>query len=240
MIIQNYQFKPKWWILVLSIVLILIFSRLGIWQLSRANEKEEKQFVLDQLAREAVLKMPSSRVELDDLLFRSVEVTGQFKEELTIYLDNKIHQGSVGYHVLTPLRIENSTMHVLVDRGWIAMGKNRSSLPKIYTPQNTVTISGVALSPSIRTMRISDDISIGKVWITLDFEKYKEVNGIELQPILLFQLDNSVDDGLIRRLERQDLGASKNISYAFQWFFLAITVFILFLVLNVKRSSSKQ
>lgn len=144
MIIQNYQFKPKWWILVLSIVLILIFTRLGIWQLSRANEKEEKQFVLDQLAREAVLKMPSSRVELDDLLFRSVEATGQFIEELTIYLDNKIHQGSVGYHVLTPLRIENSTMHVLVDRGWIAMGKNRSSLPEIYTPTNTVTISGVA------------------------------------------------------------------------------------------------
>lgn len=89
-------------------------------------------------------------------------------------------------------------------------------------------------------MRISDSISIGKVWITLDFEKYQEVNSIELQPILLFQLDNSVDDGLIRQLERQDLGASKNLSYAFQWFFLAITVFILFLVLNVKRSSSKQ
>jgi len=54
------------------------------------------------------------------------------------------------------------------------------------------------------------------------------------------QLDNSINDGLIRELERQDLGASKNMSYAFQWFFLAITVFILLLALNVKRSSPQQ
>ena len=87
-------------------------------------------------------------------------------------------------------------------------------------------------------IKISDEISTGKVWIALDFEKYQAVSELELQPVLLLQLDNSISDGLIREMERQDLGASKNMSYAFQWFFLAITVFILFLALNVKRSSA--
>lgn len=138
------------------------------------------------------------------------------------------------------MRIENSGMHVLINRGWVALGKNRSTLPEIFTPTDIVTISGIVLSPTIRTMKISDEISIGKVWIALDFEKYQAVSRLELQPVLLVQLDNSVNDGLKRELERQDLGASKNMSYAFQWFFLAITVLILLLALNVKRSSPQQ
>lgn len=240
MIIKNYQFKPKWWILVLSVVLIIIFTRLGLWQLSRADEKDSKQQLLDQLAHEAVLTLPSSRVELSDLLFRNVEVKGQLVASHTIFLDNKVYRGAVGYHVLTPMRIENSNMHVLINRGWVALGKNRSTLPEIFTPTDVITLSGIALSPTIRTMKISDEISTGKVWIALNLEKYQAVSGLELQPILLMQLDNSINDGLIRELERQDLGASKNMSYAFQWFFLAITVFILLLALNVKRSSPQQ
>lgn len=240
MIIKNYQFKPKWWILVLSVVLIIIFTRLGLWQLSRADEKDSKQQLLDQLAHEAVLTLPSSRIELSDLLFRNVEVRGQLVANHTIFLDNKVYRGAVGYHVLTPMRIENSNMHVLINRGWVALGKNRSTLPEIFTPTGVITLSGIALSPTIRTMKISDEISTGKVWIALNFEKYQAVSGLELQPILLMQLDNSINDGLIRELERQDLGASKNMSYAFQWFFLAITVFILLLALNVKRSSPQQ
>lgn len=239
-IIKDYQFKPKWWILVLSIALIIVFTRLGLWQLSRADEKDSKQQLLDQLARENILTLPSSRIELSDLLFRKVEVKGQFIESHTIFLDNKVYRGAVGYHVLTPLRIENSDMYVLINRGWVALGRNRSTLPEIFTPTEVVTLSGIVLSPTIRTMKISDEISTGKVWIALDFEKYQAASKLELQPVLLVQLDNSTNDGLIRELERQDLGASKNMSYAFQWFFLAITVFILLLVLNVKRSSSQQ
>ncbi|MBK7353179.1 MAG: SURF1 family protein [Nitrosomonas sp.] len=240
MIIKEYQFKPRWWILVLSVALIIVFTRLGLWQLSRADEKDSKQQLLDQLAHEAVLTLPSSRIELSDLLFRNVEVKGQFIASQTIFLDNKIYRGAIGYHVLTPMRIENSGMHVLINRGWVALGKNRSTLPEIFTPTDIVTISGIVLSPTIRTMKISDEISIGKVWIALDFEKYQAVSRLELQPVLLVQLDNSVNDGLKRELERQDLGASKNMSYAFQWFFLAITVLILLLALNVKRSSPQQ
>jgi len=240
MIIKEYQFKPRWWILVLSVALIIIFTRLGLWQLSRADEKDSKQQLLDQLAHEAVLTLPSSRIELSNLLFRNVEVKGQFIASQTVFLDNKIYRGAIGYHVLTPMRIENSGMHVLINRGWVALGKNRSTLPEIFTPTDVVTISGIVLSPTIRTMKISDEISIGKVWIALDFEKYQAVSRLELQPVLLVQLDNSVNDGLKRELERQDLGASKNMSYAFQWFFLAITVLILLLVLNVKRSSPQQ
>lgn len=240
MIIKDYQFKPKWWILILSVILIIIFTRLGFWQLSRADEKDSKQQLLDQLAHEAVLTLSSSYVELRDLLFRNVEVKGQFIASHTIYLDNKIYRGAVGYHVLTPMRIENSDMHVLVNRGWVALGNNRATLPEVYTPTDVITLSGIALSPTIRTMKISDEISTGKVWIALDFEKYQTSTGLKLQPILFVQLDNSINDGLMRELERQDLGASKNMSYAFQWFFLAITVFILLLVLNVKRSSPQQ
>jgi surfeit locus 1 family protein len=48
-----------------------------------------------------------------------------------------------------------------------------------------------------------------------------------------------IEDGLIRAWEKPESGASKNIGYAVQWFSLAITTFIIFIVLNVKRTNSE-
>jgi len=59
-----------------------------------------------------------------------------------------------------------------------------------------------------------------------------------MQPIMVLQKDK-IEDGLIRDWDKPDSGASKNIGYAIQWFLLAATAIIIFLVLNVKRKNSK-
>jgi surfeit locus 1 family protein len=47
-----------------------------------------------------------------------------------VLLDYKIHRGRLGYYVVTPLRIEGSAMHVLVNRGWVAAGARREDCRK--------------------------------------------------------------------------------------------------------------
>lgn len=237
---MNYQFKPQWWTILLTLALVSVFIKLGLWQVSRANEKESRHERIEQFAREPIITLPSTPVKFEDFQYRQVEVRGHFVEDHTIYLDNKIHQGIAGYEVLTPIKIANSSLHVLVNRGWIASGSDRLQLPDIFFPKNEVVVTGMVTSPTIKTIQLSNEVVSGNLWINLDFELYQRMTGLALQPILLLQQDNQIKDGLTRQWIRPDSGASKNIGYAFQWFFLAVTTCIIFLILNVKRNSSEK
>ena len=97
--------------------------QLGNWQLSRAREKESRQEQLGPLSQQPAVALPSNRVKLEDFQYRQDGSTrGDTYQRHTIYLDNKIYRGVAGYHIITPLRIGTSSMHVLVNRGWVAGG----------------------------------------------------------------------------------------------------------------------
>ena len=157
----------------------------------------------------------------------------------TIYLDNKIYRGIPGYHIITPLRIGTSSMHVLVNRGWVAADLDRSKLPKISVPDGPIVVSGVATTAVQKTLELSKELVSGQVWENLDLERYRSTTGLLLQPVMILQQDD-VEDGLVRQWARPDLGSGKNLGYAFQWFAMALAVLIIYLVLSVKRERSEN
>jgi len=234
---SNYHFKPNLWLLFIAVLALALFIRLGYWQLSRAEEKEAQFLQLQTYAKQPAITIPPTLVDLEGIKFRRAEVRGYLVAELTVLLDNKVYNGVAGYHVLTPLRIENSNMHVLVNRGWIAAGANRMELPKVNTPAGHISIIGTVISPDIKTIALSTDQVSGKVWQNFELARYQEMVDIVLQPIMLLQ-DENVDwvaDGLIRKWERPDSGSAKNFGYAVQWFSLAVVTFFIYILLNVKR-----
>jgi len=72
------------------------------------------------------------------------------------------------------------------------------------------------------------------VWQNLDFARYAATTRLTLQPLLLLQT-TPLADGLVRDWPRPDTGVSMHVSYAIQWYSLATTLAVLWLVLNVKR-----
>ena len=233
----KWQFRPALWLTAVTILVILLFLKLAFWQLSRAEEKETSFALLERYAQQPPVTVPESIIKLDDYLYRQVELRGYFEAEHTIFLDNKTYQGVAGYHVLTPLRQVNGTAYVLVNRGWISGGNDRSLLPDIYTPDELVHLTGIVVSPSIRTLSLSNQQFTGKVWQNFSLDSYQNLVKLTFQPFLLLQQNETQGDGLIRQWERPDSGSSKNIGYAFQWFSLAVMTLIIYIVLNVKRKS---
>jgi surfeit locus 1 family protein len=157
----------------------------------------------------------------------------------TVYLDNKIYKGMVGYHIITPLRIGASSMHVLVNRGWVAADRDRSKLPDVITPSRPLVVSGIATTATQKTLELSKELVSGQVWENLDLERYRNVTGLQLQPVMILQQDDT-KDGLIREWARPDLGIGKNLGYAVQWFAMALAVLIIYLVLSVKREQIRK
>ena len=235
MIVLGYSFTPKVWSVIVTAGFVILFVALGNWQLSRADEKNARQEQLDRLSQQPIVKLPGTRVKLEEFLYREVEIRGEYLPAHTIYLDNKTYQGVAGYHVLTPMKLANSALHVLVNRGWIAAGLDRKVLPDVSpVEQGEITVTGTVVSPEQRMLQLSGQVLSGAVWAYLDMQRYHEETGLELQPILVQQADQ-LDDGLVRQWDRPDSGSAKNIGYAIQWFSLAATAIIIFIVLNVKR-----
>lgn len=239
MTISGWRFTPRLWSTVAAGVVITVMLQLGNWQLSRAEEKESRQAQLDILSREPAVDLPDVLVKLEDFRYRQVEARGEYSSAHTIYLDNKIHRGVAGYQIITPLRIGTSSMHVLVNRGWVAANSDRKVLPDISSPQGYVTVTGIATSATQKTLELSRDIVAGKVWENLDIDRYRDATGLKLQPVMILQKDE-LNDGLVRDWVRPDSGAFKNFGYALQWFAMATAVLIIYLVLSVKRERDEK
>jgi len=131
----------------------------------------------------------------------------------------------------------NSTNYVLVNRGWVAVGNNRSVLPNIFTPEGLIKLTGTVVPPSIRTLSLSDKQYTGRVWQNFSLDSYQNQTGLTFQPFLLLQQNETPEDNLIRQWDKPDSGSSRNTGYAFQWFSLAAVTLIIYIVLNVKRKS---
>lgn len=238
MIVLGYRFKPKLWSIVLTILFVIIFLELGKWQLSRADERSMQHEQLEKYAMQPAVTLPGSLVKLADYQYREVEIRGEYLAEYTIFLDNKTYQGRAGYHVITPLKISNSSVLVPINRGWVTTGNDRSILPSIDTDRKEITVTGTVVSPDIRALELSGKTVAGPVWDNFNLERYQDITGMKMQPVMILQKD-TIEDGLIRVWHKPDSGASKNIGYAVQWFSLAITTIVIFIVLNVKRTNSE-
>lgn len=217
---------------------IALTASAGKWQLNRANEKQQLQAAYDRGSADPPIRLSVKRVMADEVRLRRVEAQGEFVPQAMVLLDNRIQAGVAGYHVLMPLRIAGSSMHVLVNRGWIAAGPDRSRLPKIRTPSSIVIITGVAVVPG-RFLELARTDESGVVWQNLTIERFVEHKGLVMQPIVIEQTGN-LDDGLVRDWPRPDFGISKHYGYAVQWFSFCGLIIFLYGYFHVRRSRSKK
>ena len=100
-------------------MLIPAFVMLGLWQWHKADFKTQLQNELDARSHDAPIVMPSEAVDPATLRFHRVILHGRFDANHQILIDNRSYQEQAGYHVITPLQLKGSTMHVLVNRGWL-------------------------------------------------------------------------------------------------------------------------
>lgn len=230
----RWQFRPGVWPTLAAVAFAVLTFSLGNWQMDRAAYKRSLQAQMDAGAHAPVMPVGEAPVTKAQMVYRQVSVQGVFDPRYQILLDNRIHDGVAGYHVLTPLILEGGHRALLVNRGWIPVGKNRSALPLIPTPQARVKITGLATDPDTRYFELGSAAPQGRVWQNLRFKSYAAWSGLDLQPFVL-QQSNDSGDGLIRAWPRPDTGVATHLSYAMQWYGLTATLIVLWLVLNVKR-----
>jgi surfeit locus 1 family protein len=231
----QFRLRPAW--LAAAAAGCALFIALGVWQSRRAEEKAVAQGRLDALAAAAPVRLPAALVAATDYVGRRVTVRGEYVPQHAVLIDNRIHKGVAGYHVVMPLRIEGGEMFVLVNRGWVAAGPRRDELPRIATPVGPQSIEGVAVVPSGRAYELAPDTAPGPVRQHLAIDRIAVATGYRLQPFVV-QQTNNVGDGLVRAWERADAGVNTHRAYALQWYALAVLTAIAYVALGFRRGGA--
>lgn len=232
------------WLPVVAVwLLVPMFLLLGLWQLQRADEKRRLQGEYDARSHGPAVRVESRVQAGEDLRFYRVEATGRYDPDHQFLLDNRVHHGRAGYHVITPLKIGDGEVRVLVNRGWIALGESRDKLPAIDTPRGSVTLTGVATVPSAKGYRPYGAPATGgkweAVWPYLDMKRYAQAVSFPLQPVVIL-LDTDNPSGFTREWSRLDAGIAVHQGYAFQWFALAAALIGLYLLVRRRMRGSNE
>lgn len=229
--IGAFRFAPRLVPTVAAVAMIALLVSLGRWQVSRAAEKQARQSLLETRMREPVLKL-SAPVDAAAMVYRHVVAEGRYLPEGQVFIDNRLHFGRAGFHVLTPLRLASGAT-VLVNRGWIARDAQYPKPPAVAVPEGVVTVAGLAATPPARYLELSAQTISGNVWQNLSFERYREHLRIDVMPFEILAAPPA--PGLAAVEEQPDAGVAKHQEYALTWFSLAATVLVLWIAVNTKR-----
>lgn len=232
------QRRPRWVPTVAAVAGVVLTAAAGIWQVDRAHEKELLQEAYDRGAADAPASLSAEPADPRQLRFRRVHVSGEFVPQAAVLLDNKVLAGAAGYHVIMPLRIPGSKKYVLVNRGWIAAGSDRNTLPAVRTPAGHVTVAGIAVLPG-RFVELSGTETSGPVWQNLTIERYRRRMGLDVQPVVIEQ-HNDLGDGLIRAWQRPDFAIARHYGYAVQWFSFCGLIVFLYVFFRVRRARTEK
>jgi cytochrome oxidase assembly protein ShyY1 len=137
-----------------------------------------------------------------------------------------------------PFGFHGSAMLVLVARGWLPrVAADRQRIAPYPTPAGTVTIEGVAKPTAGHVMELGEapPLAAGAIVQNAGVAQVAAASGLALQPFVLEQTSADGSEGaLLRDWPRPDLGVDKHRGYAFQWYALALTALMFFIISGLK------
>ena len=225
------RFAPRLVPTLLVAVLVALMAWAGHWQLDRAAARRAQAAAFTAADAPPVALPAAERAPR----YLHVRLEGRYAPEHQVLLDNMTEHGQVGYRVLTPF-VTAAGATLLVDRGWVALGQSRERLPDVAVGADLRTVTGrLDLLPRAGLEKPSTGASgWPRVLNYPDWAALGALLGTPLYPRLVL-LDREQPDGYRRDWRPEAPAADRNVGYAVQWFALALTLIVLYLVTSFRR-----
>jgi surfeit locus 1 family protein len=221
---------------LLVLVLFVTFVNLGLWQMRRLEERQLENVVgASRAAAPALpldLALDAAGVLPESLDGRPVSAVGEYDRSGEVLIRGQVEAGQAGYHVITPLRLDNGEM-VLVNRGWVPL--DMDEVPVLAAPPTgNVEIDGIV---AIDEARVGVPPGKHPIYNRVDIGAS---GGGASWPIYL-KLSAERSSRLPIPLPPPDFTSDGNhLSYAVQWFSFALigAIGYFFLLRRARQSSN--
>ena len=217
------------WIIATLIVLAggALCIRLGIWQLDRLEQRRAfNAHIRSVWAEETLILRGETAEDLTVMEYRSISVNGVYDFENQVALRNRHFQNEYGYHLLTPLLLEDGSA-VLIDRGWIpAEGNDLPTDWRKYDQAEAITVQGqIRLGNTEPDLGGVPDPELAPGQEKLEFWNLVNLERIQLQlpyPLLNIYIQPDLDiqdtEPPIPYQPEIELSEGSHQGYALQWF----------------------
>jgi surfeit locus 1 family protein len=223
---------PKWVIAHLVVLLaVVMFVRLGMWQLDRLEERRientvgEERFSEDPL--EISVLVSGAGGDLESLEHRLALATGVFAPEDEILIRSQVHLGTAGFHVITPL-VGEAGSAVLVNRGWIPLVLDEVPVTEAPPPQGVVTVEGWILLNQEKPPFGPTDPVDGRLsaMSRIDISRIQDQTSVTLSPVYLVALHDRGGELPVPVDTPVFDDEGPHLAYAIQWFAFALIAFV--------------
>jgi surfeit locus 1 family protein len=221
--VLNGRLKITFWPALLVLAVVLLTTRLGFWQLSRAHQREALNAHMLEYQHETPIPIDGKRRSLASIEYHRVVARGRLMPEHAVLLDNRPYRDQPGFYVVMPLALDGGGA-VLVNRGWLPRNvQDRTQIAPFGTPAGEIEVTGVARANASEAFELGHGGSAPRTKIrqNLAVDEYASETGLPLQPFVI-QQTSALDDGLVRDWPVQSADTQRNYGYMVQWWAMAL------------------
>lgn len=235
---MSFLRRPTWFAVALTVAGVLAFVRLGVWQLDRANEKEDLLRRYATAAAAGVETFGDIPASPPVDRYPRLELHGRYVAGHAYLLDDQSHGGQVGVQVYVPFAPRKSDRLVLVGLGFLPKEAGANPhLPPL--PTGDTVLRGLYVPPPGVGVRLGGDRlpeqrGAEKTMVYVDLKEIGIDLGRLLYPRVLL-LDADPGALYARDWTPAVMPPARHRAYAFQWFTFALAAVVIFLVLHRKR-----
>jgi len=204
-----------------------VFVFLGFWQIERGAEKDQ----IVSNFEEAQMKQPLP-ISNNSKKWDRVYVNGALDKSKTIFIDNTIYKGVLGYKVVAPLILDIDEI-ILVDFGWTKQPERRGDVKTVEISSNqNISVTGVLEQPELGLV-LSDELfssSWPKISQSKSIDALQELFDEKIYPFILLSDFRKDSDLTYIKPVVTNMPPVKHYGYAGQWFamFIALTIMYIY------------
>ncbi|MGJ8679799.1 SURF1 family protein [Paraglaciecola sp.] len=220
---------------VITFIAVVIMFALGMWQLQRAEQKQQRLDSITNAQQSAHVGLGQVINDIDNMIDMPITFTAKADAEQFFLVDNKINQGRVGYHVLVPLKTELGI--VMANFGWVSATHSRQVLPDIELQQGLNHYSGIISFPTKNAM-VTETAKVDGKWPkvlqAVDLKVIQQHYKQSLLPLVV-KMAESQNSDFVRDWQPVVMPPEKHIAYAVQWFLLGVAAMVVFVIAQRKK-----
>ncbi|HSJ23526.1 MAG TPA: SURF1 family protein [Longimicrobiales bacterium] len=238
---------------LLLLLVVALCVRLGFWQLSRHEDRQERNRQVAARLTEPPLTGAVALTDTMGTFYRAVTLHGTWDNARSIVLPGRSLRGVPGVHLLTPLLLTERGGAVLVNRGWVPSPDAATIETADFDDPGAITVTGLVLpfpgAHESLAQRTGGQTGTGtefrRVWYTVDAAALRAQYPYPMLPVLVQMLPQQGTSPTMGRgeypaaLEPPPLDDGPHLGYALQWFGFALIGLIGWVALVVRSQGSR-
>jgi len=233
-----YEFKPRLWPTLATIPMLIFLLQLGFWQVERLEWKLSLLDKIEARAKGAPVALPLDIVDIDELEYLRVLVTGTFDNEHELTMYSVGPNGQPGYDLYTPLVISDEKQ-IIINRGWVPEQLKEVNTRPDSQIHGEISVTGLLRKPWGKLWYGPENEPDNNMWFYGDVINMSKTMKISNSFAMYLYAEKELNNNRFPIAGRTEFNIVNNhLDYALTWFGLAIVLVGIYLIAHIKKKSN--